>query len=184
MEDPLNIAPRLREDLVVFESIEKIPDAPLKKSGRVKEESKAVNKELIETNEVEKPNQPSAGFEERSDKKSNDIEQSFSDELVSGKSDADNLKSEETERLGMTAAPSASTLASEISKADSFEREMKRQRDEIVNLPVLKSSSDNINKDNINFMQRNLSTEEKKEVQQLKMKVQTEKSEKTDQKSN
>ena len=184
MEDPLNIAPRLREDVVVIESIEEIPDAPLKKSGRVKEESKAVNKELIETNEVEKPNQPSAGFEERSDKKSNDIEQSFSDELVSGKSDADNLKSEETERLGMTAAPSASTLASEISNVDSFEREMKRQRDEIVNLPVLKSSSDNINKDNINFMQRNLSTEEKKEVQQLKMKVQTEKSEKTDQKSN
>ena len=184
MEDPLNIAPRLREDVVVIESIEEIPDAPLKKSGRVKEESKAVNKELIETNEVEKPNQPSAGFEERSDKKSNDIEQSLSDELVSDKTDADNLKSEETERLGMTAAPSASTLASEISNVDSFEREMKRQRDEIVNLPVLKSSSDNINKDNINFMQRNLSTEEKKEVQQLKMKVQTEKSEKTDQKSN
>ena len=184
MEDPLNIAPRLREDVVVIESIEEIPDAPLKKSGRVKEESKAVNKELIETNEVEKPNQPSAGFEERSDKKSNDIEQSFSDELVSGKSDADNLKSEETERLGMTAAPSASTLASEISNVDSFEREMKRQRDEIVNLPVLQSSSGNLSKDNVNFMQRNLSTEEKKEVQQLKMKVQTEKSEKTDQKSN
>ena len=183
MEDPLNIAPRLREDVVVIESIEEIPDAPLKKSGRVKEESKAVSKELIETNEVEKPDQPTAGFEERSDKKSNDIEQSLSDELVSDKTDADNLKSEETERLGMTAAPSASTLASEISKADSFEREMKRERDEIHNLPVLQSSSGNLSKDNINFMQRNLSTEEKKEVQQLKMKVQTEKSEKTDQKS-
>jgi hypothetical protein len=33
-------------------------------------------------------------------------------------------------------------------------------------------------------MQRNLSTEEKKEVQELKMKVQAEKSEKTEQKSN
>ena len=126
----------------------------------------------------------SAGFEEQSDKKSNDIEQSLTDELVSDKTDADSFKSEETRSLGgMTAAPSASTLASEISKADSFEREMKRERDEIHNLPVLQSSSGNLSKDNINFMQRNLSTEEKKEVQQLKMKVQTEKSEKTDQKS-
>ena len=183
MEDPLNIAPRFREDVVVIESIEEIPDAPLKKSGRVKEESKAVNKELIETNEVEKPDQPTAGFEEQSDKKSNEIEQSLADGLVTDESELDSFKSEKTRSVEGSSAPSASTLASEISKADSFEREMKRQRDEIVNLPVLKSSSDNINKDNINFMQRNLSTEEKKEVQQLKMKVQTEKSEKTDQKS-
>lgn len=183
MEDPLNIAPRLREDLVVFESIEKIPDAPLQKSGRVKEESKAVNKELIETDEVEKPDQPTAGFEERFNKKSNEIEQSLTDGLVTDESDLDSFKSKETRSLGGSTAPSASTLASEISKADSFEREMKRERDEIHNLPVLQSSSGNLSKDNINFMQRNLSTEEKKEVQQLKMKVQTEKSEKTDQKS-
>jgi hypothetical protein len=85
----------------------------------------------------------------------------------------------------MSAAPSASgTLESEIIKADSFEREMKRARTEIENLPVLRSSRENITKDNIDFMQRNLSVEEKKEVQQLKMKVQSEKSEKNEQKSN
>ncbi|MBK7500923.1 MAG: hypothetical protein IPI19_18055 [Ignavibacteriales bacterium] len=38
MEDPLNIAPRLREDLVIIESIEEIPVEQLKKSDRVKEE--------------------------------------------------------------------------------------------------------------------------------------------------
>jgi len=184
MEDPLNIAPRLREDLVIFESIEKIPNTPLKKSGRVKEESKALKEGLIETKENENQTQPKVGLEEQSNIKSKAVEKSFSDELVSDKTDADNLKSEETERLGMTAAPSASTLASEISKVDSFESEMKRERDEIHNLPVSPSSSGNLSKDNINFMQRNLSTEEKKEVQQLKMKVQTEKSEKTEQKSN
>ena len=154
MEDPLNIAPRLREDLVVIESIEEIPIAPLKKTARVKEESKDVNKGLIETNEVERQNQPTAGFEERSDKKANDIKQSLADELVSDESDRDSFKSEETRSLGGSAAPS----------------------------PVTTSTSE-LSKDNLNFMQRNLSTEEKKEVQQLKMKVQTEKSEKTDQKS-
>jgi hypothetical protein len=184
MEDPLNIAPRLREDLVVIESIEEIPVAPLKKSERIKQESKAVNKGLIETNEVERQNQPTAGFEERSDKKANDIEQSLADELLTDESDLDSFKSEETRSLGGSAAPSTVTdLSSEIRESQNFEREMKRQRDEIVNLPVVKSSSNNLNKDNIDFMQRNLSTEEKKEVQQLKMKVQTEKSEKIDHKS-
>lgn len=154
MEDPLNIAPRLREDLVVIESIEEMPVEPLKKTARVKEESKPLNKGLIETKENETQTQPKVGFEERSDKKANDIEQSLADELVSKESDSDSFKSEETRSLGGSAAPS----------------------------PVTTSTSE-LSKDNLNFMQRNLSTEEKKEVQQLKMKVQTEKSEKTDQKS-
>jgi hypothetical protein len=154
MEDPLNIAPRLREDLVVIESIEEIPIAPLKKSEKIKQETKAINKGLIENNEVERQNQPTAGFEERSDKKSNAIEQSLADEFVSDESGLDSFKSEESRSLGGSAVPS----------------------------PVTTSTSE-LSKDNLNFMQRNLSTEEKKEVQQLKMKVQTEKSEKTDQKS-
>ena len=184
MEDPLNIAPRLREDLVVIESIEEIQVDPLKKSERVKEESKAQNEVLVETKENETQSQPNAVVEEPLDIKSKGIEQSITDELISQKSEYDRVKSDESSTLGRSAAPSATTLASEISKADSFEREMKREQEEIENLPVIKSSPGNINKDNINFMQRNLSTEEKKEVQQLKMKVQTEKSEKTEQKSN
>ena len=184
MEDPLNIAPRLREDVVVIESIEEIPVEPLKKSDRVKEESKPLNEGMIETKEIETQARPKVGLEEQSDIKSKGVEQSITDELVSKKSESDNFKSEEPRTLGGSAAPSASTIASEISEVDSFEREMKRERDEIHNLPVLRSNSDNVNKDNINFMQRNLSTEEKKEVQELKMKVQAEKSEKTEQKSN
>jgi hypothetical protein len=139
---------------------------------------------LVETKENEIQSQPNAVVEEPLDIKSEGIEQSITDELVSPKSESDRSKFDEPRTLGRSAAPSATTLESEISKADSFEREMKREQDEIVNLPVLKSSPDNIDKDNINFMQRNLSTEEKKEVQQLKMKVQTEKSEKSEQKSN
>jgi len=184
MEDPLNIAPRLREDLVVIESIEEIPVEPLKKSDRVKEESKPLNEGMIETKENETQVKPKVGLEEQSYIKSKGVEQSVTDEFVSQKSESDNLKSDEQEKLGGSAAPSASTFASEISKSDSFEREMKRERDEIHILPVLRSNSENVNKDNINFMQRNLSTEEKKEVQQLKIKVQAEKSQKTEQKSN
>jgi len=184
MEDPLNIAPRLRDDLVVIELFEEIPVKPLKKSEKAKEESKTLNEGLVETKENETQSQPNAVVEEPLDMKSKGNEQSISDELVSPKSESDRIKYDDPSTLGRSAAPSATTLASEISKADSFEREMKREQDEIENLPVIKSSPDNINKDNINFMQRNLSTEEKKEVQQLKMKVQTEKSEKTEQKSN
>lgn len=184
-EDPLSIEPRLREDLLVVESMEDIPFESLKKSVREKDESKTINEGLDETKEMETQTEPKVGLENRSDMKSKGVEKSFSEESALDKTDSDNLKSEETRRFEMSAAPSSSSIIeSEIIKADSFEREMKRQRNEIVNLPVVKSSSDNINKDNINFMQRNLSTEEKKEVQQLKMKVQSEKSQKTEQKSN
>jgi hypothetical protein len=184
-EDPLNIEPRLREDLLVVESFEDIPFESLKKSERVKDESKVMNEGLDETKEIETQIQQKVGLEERSDVKTKGVEKSFSEESVFDETDMDNLKSEETGGLGMSAAPSSSsTLESEIIKADSFEREMKRAQTEIVNLPVLRSSPKNINKDNIDFMQRNLSVEEKKEVQQLKMKVQSEKSEKNEQKSN
>jgi len=182
MEDPLNIAPRLREDLVIIESIEEIPIEPLKKSARVKEEPKGQNERSVETKEIENQVQPKVGSEELSNTKLEDFEKSFSDESVSDITDNDNLKTRETRNLGRSTSPSASTLASEITMVDSFERETKREGDEIKDLPVIQNSSDNVIKENINFMQRNLSTEEKKEVQQLKMKVQTEKSAKTERK--
>ena len=184
MEDPLNIAPRLREDVVVIESIEEIPIESLKKSAKVKEESKVLNEGLDGTKEIETQIQPKVGLDERSDQTSKGIEQSTTDELVSPKSESDRFKSDDQGTLGKSAAPSVTTLASEINKADSLDREMKTERNEIQNLPVLQGSSDQMSKDNFNFMQRNLSAEEKKEVQQLKLKVQAEKSEKTEQKSN
>jgi hypothetical protein len=155
MEDPLNIAPRLREDLVIIESIEEIPVEQLKKSDRVKEEPGILNEGLVETEETETQVLPNAVYEERSEMKSKGVDKSLSDELISGKLESDSFKSEETRSLGGSAVPS----------------------------PVTTSASE-ISKDNLNFMQRNLSTEEKKEVQQLKMKVQTEKSSKTEQNSN
>ncbi len=155
MEDPLNMAPRLREDLVIIESFEEISVAPLEKSERVKEQPTIQNEGLVETKKAETENELNVGFEERSNLKSKGIDQSFSDELISDKKDSDSFRSEDTRSLGESVVPSAVT-----------------------------TSIPETNKDNINFMQRNLTTEEKKEVQQLKMKVQTEKSVKTQQNSN
>jgi hypothetical protein len=155
MEDPLNIAPRLREDLVIIESIEEIPVEQLKKSDRVKEEPGILNEGLAETKESETQVLPNAVYEERSEMKSKGVDKSLADELISGKLESDSFKSDDSRSLGGSAVPS----------------------------PVTTSASE-ISKDNLNFMQRNLSTEEKKEVQQLKMKVQTEKSSKTEQNSN
>ena len=155
MEDPLNIAPRLREDLVIIESIEEIPVEQLKKSDRVKEEPSILNEGLVETKETETQVLPNVVYEERSEMNSKGVDKSLADELISGKLESDSFKSEETRSLGGSAVPS----------------------------PVTTSAAE-ISKDNLNFMQRNLSTEEKKEVQQLKMKVQTGKSSKTEQNSN
>ena len=155
MEDPLNIAPRLREDIIVVESIEDIPMEQLKKSERVKEKTQRVNKGLVENKEIEIPTQRNEILEERIDRKSGTVEQSINDELVLDKSDSDSFKSEETMNLGGSIVPA----------------------------PITSTASEP-SKDNLNFMQRNLSIEEKKEVQQLKMKVQSEKNNKSEQKSN
>lgn len=155
MEDPLNIAPRLREDLVIIESIEEIPVEQLKKSDRVKEEPSILNEGLVETKETETQVLPNVVYEERSEMNSKGVDKSLADELISGKLESDSFKSDDSRSLGGSAVPS----------------------------PVTTSASE-ISKDNLNFMQRNLSTEEKKDVQQLKMKVQTGKSSKTEQNSN
>ena len=155
MEDPLNIAPRLREDLVIIESIEEIPVEQLKKSDRGKEEPSIINEGLVETKETETQVLPNVVYEERSEMNSKGVDKSLADELISGKLESDSFKSDDSRSLGGSAVPS----------------------------PVTTSAAE-ISKDNLNFMQRNLSTEEKKEVQQLKMKVQTGKSSKTEQNSN
>jgi hypothetical protein len=156
MEDPLNIAPRLREDIIVVQSIDEVPIEPLKKSEKIKEKSKETNSGLIEKKEVEEELQKNEPLLEKSNLRSKSIEQSIKDDLVFDKSDSDSFGAEETRSLGGNIVPAPVTSGvSEISK-------------------------DN----NLNFMQRNLSSEEKIEVQQLKKQVQAEKSSKTKQKAN
>lgn len=154
IEDPLNIAPRLREDLVVIKSLDEIPVQSQEESKREKKQSNAAEEKVIETKEFETYSKPAEELENQLENKPLGLEKSIADEIAKDKSDSDSFKTE------------AGILSGAVAPA-----------------PVTTSSSE-ISKDNLNFMQRNLSSEEKREVQQLKMKVQTEKSTKIDQKQN
>ncbi len=154
MEDPLNIAPRLREDLVVLETFKDIPAETKKNLVRQKEKVEVRSEELFSKKKnIPQPLTKSKvdGVHLESETKAE--EQLLTDELEAGRSDSNNYKSDYARGLGGSVAPSPVTI-----------------------------SVNEISKDNVNFMQRNLSSEEKMEVQQLKLKVQTEKSSQTDQK--
>ena len=155
MEDPLNIAPRLREDLVVLETSKDIPVELKRNSVRQKEKAEVRSKGLLsQKKDVPQPVTKGEGDDVRVELETKVEEQSLADELVTGRSDSDSYRPKEVTNLSGSVAPSAiSTSANEISR------------------------------DNVNFMQRNLSSQEKMEVQQLKKQVQSEKSSKTDQKS-
>jgi hypothetical protein len=155
IEDPLNIAPRLREDLVVVETIKEIPIETQKKSSKPKEKSGRISDS--KGSSEKKDNAPvlqradNDGFLDDQKLKTN--EELVVDELESEANLSDSFRSKVKQELGGTAAPSSvNTISSEISR------------------------------DKLNFMQRNLSTEDKMEVRQLKMKIQSEKSAKTQEK--
>ena len=133
MEDPLNIAPRLREDLVIIESIEEIPVEQLKKSDRVKEEPSILNEGLVETKETETQVLPNVVYEERSEMNSKGVDKSLADELISGKLESDSFKSEETRSLGGSAVPSpVTTSAAEIL----FSFHIKKVKNMVLNMPA------------------------------------------------
>ena len=154
MEDPLNIAPRLREDLAVLEAPKEIPVELKKQSVRQKGKVEIKSEEILsEKKDLSSSLSKDKGDEVRFESETEVDEQMLVDKLETGRSDSDVHKSNDAKSLGGSVAPST------------------------INIP-----SAEINKDNLNFMQRNLSSEEKKEVQQLKMKVQTEKNAKTERK--
>jgi hypothetical protein len=151
MEDPLNIAPRMREDLAVLEAPKEIPIELKKQSVRQKEKVENKSEEILsEKKDIAPQLSGDKGDEVRLESETDVNEQLFTDELETGRSDSDVYRSNDAKSLGGSVAPST------------------------INTP-----SAEISKDNLNFLQRNLSSEEKMEVQQLKMKVQTEKNAKT-----
>src|SRR5574338_543051 len=92
IEDPLNIAPRLREDLVVIKSLDEIPVQPQEESKREKKQSNAPEEKVIETKENETPEKSNVVIKDGSEVNSKGIEKSLKDEMISGKPDEDNLK--------------------------------------------------------------------------------------------
>jgi hypothetical protein len=154
MEDPLSIAPKLRKDLAILKTTQEIPVVLKKQSIRQKEKVENKSEEILsEKKDIAPPLSKDKGNEVRLESETDIKEQLLADELEAGRSDSDSYKSNEAKSLGGSVAPS-----------------------------TIIAPSAEISKDNLNFMQRNLSSEEKMEVQQLKMKVQTEKTVKTERK--
>jgi len=154
MEDPLSIAPKLREDLAILKTTQEIPVELKKISVRQKEKVENNSKEILsEKKDIAPQLSKDKGDEVRLESETDVNEQLFTDGLETGRSDSDVYRSNDAKSLGGSVAPST------------------------INAPSVE-----ISKDNLNFMQRNLSSEEKIEVQQLKMKVQTEKTVKTERK--
>lgn len=151
MEDPLNIEPRLREDIIVYE---------------VSDEVSAENeiKTEIKKKDVESSTK---GTLRESDKN-----------LISTKNAEEEVRNESKKELDQTL--SADQLSATELKSDSNISEETRSMGGSVSPPVISTSSTEISKNNLNFMQRNLTVEEKDEVQQLKMKVESQKSAKTE----
>lgn len=150
MEDPLNIEPRMREDIVMLNATDEIPVAPNQKSKIYKEEKKDLPKGV-----VEKTNKKELSPQSKDEKSVNEIYESeqsnITEELSSAELKSDSSLSDDTKNSGGTVVPSATV-----------------------------TGSTEISRSNLNFMQRNLSTAEKDEVQQLKKKVESQKSVKTE----
>jgi hypothetical protein len=154
MEDPLTIEPRLREDFHVVAATYNVPVEKEKKSARQKNIVVERSEEVLSQEKGEaQPLTNSMSDDIQTDKKMLNDENPIMNEMIKDQNISDSFKSEETLSLGGTVVPSPKA-----------------------------ASSSQISKSNLNFMQRNLSIEEKVEVQQLKMKVQTQESSKTDQK--
>jgi len=151
MEDPLNIEPRLREDLIVYEMNDDISV-----QNEIKTEIKKKDDESIIKSTTRESNQNKISSEIKSeeikDESRKELDKKITDdELSAAELKLDTNVSTETRSLGGTVSPA-----------------------------IITTNSSEINKSNLNFMQRNLTVEEKVEVQQLKMKVETQKSAKTD----
>lgn len=155
MEDPLTIEPRLREDFNVVAANYNVPAEIEKKSTRQKNNIIPRSDKVLTRRKGEaEQHTNSLSTDVQTDKKMLSDENPELNEMDEEQNISDSFKSEETLNPSGTVAPSPKA-----------------------------ATSSQISKSNINFMQRNLSSEEKVEVQQLKMKVQTQESSKTEQKS-
>ncbi len=151
MEDPLSIKPRLRDDFVIVETIN------VKQVEKVKKIVTKTEKknELKNENQLRTENQPIDKLEKQ------DISNSLDKESYTNKG-SEQFKLSEADSNEKIAVEKTSGLGGSTSPAQ------------------VSQGSNEISPNNLNFMQRSLSTAEKDQVQQLKMKVSTQKSAKTE----
>jgi hypothetical protein len=134
-EDPLNIQPRIREDIVAVEKFEIKTAEPLKKSRKRKEEKRTLDEDKsqgkIEPGNTDNEIMLSKGGE------------GFRDEVTAKNSEEESLKTSQNN-------PSAGVVLPTAEAASAHE----------------------LKKDNLNFMQINLTAKEKQEVERLKQRAQ------------
>lgn len=152
MEDPLSIQPRLREDFVVVETMN-IKPVEMKKEPVVKKEQR---------NEIPKGIEEKVSEIQSIDKKD--------ESTLSNTLEKKSTRTIALDELSLTEVDSGNKLNDDQAAV---------LGGNVVPAPV-SSSANEISRNSLNFMQRSLSTAEKDEVQQLKMKVSTQKSGKTD----
>lgn len=138
IEDPLNIEPRLRENVFITETMDDV----------------SLQNEIVELNKKTKPEQKA-------------IRQKSVKENAKDKQD-EGVKVKTQEMLGTNRGIISNESYSEKITIDSNQSDEVRKMDEnFVPAPV-NVNPEEISKKSLNFMQRSLSTQEKQEVQQLK----------------
>ncbi len=141
MEDPLNIAPRLREDILITETMDDV----------------ILQNEIEELNKRSKPEQKSSRQES--------VKENYKDKP------AEIEKRDTEDMLGSNRGIISGESYIEETTVDTNQSdEVQRTEGNFAPAPVSVSPQE-INKNSLNFMQRSLSTQEKQEVQQLKMKT-------------
>jgi hypothetical protein len=148
VEDPLNIAPRLREDLIVYNSVDEITvrkneEKVVKKQKSKTEETKGLLENKKESRRLEKSNQTETLSKANIDSEDKDITVGVGAYRI----DTNSNKLDAGRNLGKSAAP-----------------------------VTIKEPDVEISKNSLNFMQINQTVQEKAEVQQLKMKIESQKS--------
>lgn len=142
MEDPLNQAPRIREDLIIIDEYSK-PETIInqKTKEKTEENSGRIKKDIP----LEQPQAQSV--------------ESFEGRNLS-KSQSEILDEERKEVVQLSGAESLRTEESQLTEGA------------IYPAPVTEVSNE-IKKDNLNFMQINLSAKERQQVEMLKQRIQT-----------
>lgn len=136
IEDPLNLQPRLREDLIVVEKIEEKNISPADKPQIKTNEKRKLSEDKTEVQS--KPSESDNGL--MLSKEGSEIK----DQAIDEEPKVESLRTEPSQRMSGNISPGPEAV-----------------------------SASELKKDNLNFMQINLSAKEKQEVERLKQRMQS-----------
>ena len=122
MEDPLNIAPKLREDVAVLKTTQEIPVELEKKSFRQKEKVEEHSEGMLsKKKDIAPPLSKDKSNDVRLESENYGNEQLLADELEVGRSDSDVYISNDAKSLGITSTPTFFLNGQKIQKFEDIE---------------------------------------------------------------